>query len=160
MPQLEQIHTFTSQIFWLFVCLGVVYFFLSKLAVPKLSKVIESRETAIASDVNAAEHFKNTAQQVNGEFEARTASSRADAFTITTEATKRGIALYEKNMNETDAQLKKDIEASEKEVNLAKEKAIAELNANILAYVNEIVEKVAGIKIEKAKVEKLLKTGS
>ena len=142
------------------MALGVVYFFMAKFAVPRLSGIVQSRDTAIASDVNAAEHFKNLATSANAEFDKRAANTRAQAFSVVGEASKDATALYERGIADTEADLKKHIEASEKEISIAKDKTLKELNTNISAYVNEVVEKIADIKLEKTQVEKLLKTGS
>jgi F-type H+-transporting ATPase subunit b len=155
-PQLEQIDTFFAQIFWLFVCFGVVFLFISKFAAPKLGGVIELRENTISSDINSAESFKNSAVQVNSEFEKRSAESKAEAFNLISTAAKNANALYDKGISHAEAELKKQVESSEKDINISKGKAEAELAKNTEAYVNEIVSKLTGGKNEKKSVEKIV----
>ena len=56
MPQIEQIaSTYASQIFWLLVTFGALYFFVGKLMVPKIQATVEARDQRIAADLQAAE---------------------------------------------------------------------------------------------------------
>ncbi len=156
MPQLEQINTFAAQIFWLFVCFGIVYFFVSKFAAPKLGGIIELRENTIASDVNAAESFKNDAVSINSEFEKKSAASRAEAMSIISAASKSANSLYDKGISDTEGELKKHIDASEKDINNSKDAAAAELTKNTITYVEEIVTKLSGAKAKKETIEKIV----
>ena len=55
MPQIEQIaSTYASQIFWLLVTFGALYFFVGKLMVPKIQATVDARDTRVASDLAAA----------------------------------------------------------------------------------------------------------
>jgi F-type H+-transporting ATPase subunit b len=157
MPQIDQIDTFLSQIFWLFVAFGIIYFFVSRSVAPNLSKVIENRENAIKSDLNSAESLKDTAVKANSELDKKYFNAKGEAFTVISAASKDATKFYDKGIADAEAELKKHIELAEKEINLAKGNAVIELNKNIPAYVEEIVGKVSGLKADKQAVEKLIK---
>src|SRR3989338_9613617 len=57
MPQLD-FSTFPNQIFWLVVTLLVIYFVLSRIALPRIGGVLAQRDGAITSDLSAAEELK------------------------------------------------------------------------------------------------------
>ncbi len=157
MPQIDQIDTFASQIFWLFVCFGVIYFFMARMVTPKLGGVIETRNNTIATNISDAERMKDDAVKAAAQHSSSANDTKGQAFAITQQANKEANAIYDKGLAETDNELKKHIEASEKEINMAKDKAMNELSSNVSAYVEEIVTKVAGMKADKASVDKIVK---
>jgi F-type H+-transporting ATPase subunit b len=61
LPQLD-IQTYPSQIFWLIVSFIVLYFLVSKIAVPRISDVLEERQERIADDLDKAETLNREAQ--------------------------------------------------------------------------------------------------
>jgi F-type H+-transporting ATPase subunit b len=145
MPQLEQIYTYTSQIFWILVSFGVIYLFLSRFVVPRLGGVIELRENTISSNVDKARNLKDEAVATENEFELRSATSRSNGFNIISKGSTHANALYDKGISDTDAELKKFIETSEREINSYKEVAARELEKNVPDLVQEIVSRIAGI---------------
>ena len=54
MPQLD-ITTFSNQIFWLVVALVVLYYVMSRVALPRVASVLADRRGAITADIAAAE---------------------------------------------------------------------------------------------------------
>lgn len=56
MPQFE-ISTFSSQLFWFFICWGIVFVYLWKILVPKMSKKLSDREHKIKSILAEATSF-------------------------------------------------------------------------------------------------------
>lgn len=56
MPQFE-ISTFSSQLFWFFVCWGIVFVYLWKFLVPRMSAKLSEREQKIKSILSEATSF-------------------------------------------------------------------------------------------------------
>ena len=55
MPQISQIAaTYASQIFWLLITFGILYFGIGKMMVPRVTGVMDLRERQIADDLAAA----------------------------------------------------------------------------------------------------------
>ena len=61
MPQLD-FSTFPNQIFWLVVTLIVIYFLMSRIALPRIASVLAERHGAIQNDLDKAEEMKVKAQ--------------------------------------------------------------------------------------------------
>ena len=57
MPQLD-IGTFSNQIFWLVITLVIIYFVLSRIALPRIASVLSDRQMTISSDIAKAEELK------------------------------------------------------------------------------------------------------
>ena len=64
MPQIEQLAaTYASQIFWLLVFFGVVFFVIGRGAVPKVLSTMDGRDKQIADDLAAAEAARAAAER-------------------------------------------------------------------------------------------------
>ena len=64
-PPFDATH-FPSQILWLAITFGVFYFLVSKMIAPRISGIIEARESRIASDLAEASRMKNEADAAVG----------------------------------------------------------------------------------------------
>lgn len=51
MPQLD-ISNFSSQIFWFLLCFVFLYFYLNKIIIPRIDKIISNRKKIIEDDTN------------------------------------------------------------------------------------------------------------
>lgn len=85
MPQLD-FSTFPNQIFWLVVTLVVIYFVLSRIALPRIAAVLAERQGTITNDIAAAEELKQKAGEAEAAYEKALADARAEAGRIAAEA--------------------------------------------------------------------------
>jgi F-type H+-transporting ATPase subunit b len=100
MPQLDT-STFASQLFWLVVCFLALYFILSYIALPKISKVLETREQTIEGKINKASLYREQAEDLLNEYEATLAKAREEAhlyYKSSASAISADIALKEKDI--------------------------------------------------------------
>ncbi len=81
LPQLD-FTTWPSQIFWLGVALVVLYQLMAKIALPRISSVIEERADAIADDLDRADEFRRKAEEAEAAYERALADARARARDI------------------------------------------------------------------------------
>ena len=60
MPQIEQLpFIFTSQLFWLLVVFGIIFFGIGRGMLPKIQSTVEVREKKIAGDLAAAQQARD-----------------------------------------------------------------------------------------------------
>lgn len=129
MPQLD-VTTFSNQIFWLVVAMVVLYFVMSRVALPRVASVLADRRSAITADIAAAEEYKLKAQEAEEAFKKAEADARAEAARIV-EAAK---AEMQEALN---AQIAKaDAEIASKSAE--SEKRIREITANAVEMVSEV----------------------
>lgn len=119
MPQLD-FSTFPNQIFWLVVALVVLYFILSRVAMPRIGSVLAERTGTITNDIAAAETYKQQA---------------ADAE-----------AAYHKALDDARAAAAKVIEESRAEIQAELDVAIAKADAEIAARTAESEARIAEIR--------------
>jgi len=85
MPQLD-FATFPNQIFWLVVSIVVLYFIVSKVALPRIGSVIEDRHNAVSKDIEQAADFKRKAEEAEAAYKAALTEARSQAMRIAGEA--------------------------------------------------------------------------
>ena len=81
MPQLD-FSTFPNQIFWLVVTLIVIYFLMSRIALPRIASVLAERHGAIQSDLDKAEEMKAKAVEAEAAYNQALVDARAEAQAI------------------------------------------------------------------------------
>ena len=121
-----------NQVFWLVITLVVIFFVLSRIALPRIASVLAERQGTITNDIAAAEEFKRQATEAEKAYDKALADARAEA---------QGIA--QKTREEIKVQLDEAIAEADRVI-VAKaaesEKAIAEIRASALENI-EIVTK-------------------
>ncbi|MEM7668123.1 MAG: F0F1 ATP synthase subunit B' [Pseudomonadota bacterium] len=134
LPQLD-FNTFPSQIFWLVVCLVVLYFLMTKIALPRIATVLEERADAIADDLDTAEEFKQKALAAEEAYEEALKEARSKAQEIAA-ATRASI---QKDLDAAMAKADAEIAARTAEG----EKRIAEIRDSALAAVDQVANDTA-----------------
>src|SRR3546814_17625093 len=90
MPQLQQIaETYASQLFWLLLVFGILYFGIARAMLPKVGRVIQSREAKIAGDLAEAQSAQTRASEAQTVQAATLAKAREEAQGIVGAATAR-----------------------------------------------------------------------
>ena len=139
MPQLD-FSTF-NQIFWLLVTLVVIYFVLSRIALPRIAAVLAERQGAITNDLTAAEDLKRQAVEAEEAYNKALADARAEAQKIVAEAKGEIQAELDVQIAKADAEIAAKAAESEK--------AIAEIRATAMQNV-ELVAKDTAAEIVRA----------
>lgn len=81
MPQLD-FSTFPNQIFWLAVSLVIIYFMLTRIALPRIGSILAERQGTISNDIAAAEELKQQAVAAEAAYEQALRDARAEANQI------------------------------------------------------------------------------
>lgn len=134
MPQLD-FSTFGNQIFWLMVTLVVIYFVLSRIALPRIAAVLAERQGTITNDLAAAEDLKVKATEAEEAYNKALADARAEAQTIIAQAK------AEIQADLDDATAKADAEIATKLVE--SEKKIAEIREGAMQSVKDVAKDTA-----------------
>lgn len=135
MPQLD-FSTWPNQIFWLLVTLVVIYFVLSKIALPRIGAVLADRKSTITNDLAAAEELKQRAVAAEKAYNDALATARTEAAKIVAQAK----AEIQKDLDAATA--KADVEIAAKAAE--SEKTIAAIRDGAAAAVSEVARDVAG----------------
>ena len=85
MPQLNP-EFFISQLFWLVVTFSFLLFFLWKISLPRISKVLEKRENKINNDIEIAKKLQAEAELIQNEIDRQLSKARDQANNIINES--------------------------------------------------------------------------
>ncbi len=121
-----------NQIFWLVVTLVVIFFILSRIALPRIAAVLAERQGAITNDLATAEDLKAKAVEAEEAYNKALADARVEAQNIIA-ATKAEIKA---ELDEATAKADAEIAAKAAEG----EKVIAEIRANALESIKEVAK--------------------
>lgn len=152
-PQLNA-KTYPSQLFWLFVSFAVLYVLMSKLALPKVGAVLDARQSHKEGDLKRAAQLQEEATKVKAAYEAAIAKAQAEAQEAQAAAEQEvSEKIAAENAKFTEA-ARKRVATAEQNIAHAKDDAVASL-ADISADVAaEMVNKIAGVQINKAEAKK------
>ncbi|MBH68720.1 MAG: F0F1 ATP synthase subunit B' [Rhodospirillaceae bacterium] len=160
LPQLD-IGTYASQIFWLIVSFIVLYFLISKFAIPRIAEVLEERQERIADDLDKAETLKKEAYQVRIEYEKALTTARERAQEATRlaqeEIAKRGAEVEAAAQEKVTVML----DEAEKRISAVRTGAVTESEDTVekveqsvaREVVANAVEKLIGVQVSTSDVE-------
>jgi len=134
MPQLD-FSTFSNQIFWLVITLVVIYFVLSRIALPRIGGALADRAGTITNDLAEAEDLKSRALEAEQAYEKALADARAEAQNI-------NVAMRAEIQGQIDEELAKaDAEISARTEEAAA--ALAEIRSSAKANVKTVAKATA-----------------
>ena len=134
MPQLCG-EWFGNQIFWLVVTLVVLFFVLSRIALPRIAAILAERQGTITNDLAAAEDLKVRAEEAEMAYQKALADARAEAQNIVTAAK----ADIQPDLDKATAKADAEISAKAAEG----EKKIAEIRAGALESITDVAKDTA-----------------
>jgi len=145
MPQIAQIaETYSSQIFWLLLTFGFVFFVVGRGMVPKIQATVDARDSRISADLAAAKASFAKADELEEDWRANENASRAAAQAVIAEAKATGAKASESQLHEADAVIAAHIAAAEAKVDAARVNALTDIEAIAADAAAEMVLRVAG----------------
>lgn len=146
MPQFD-LHRFPSQIFWLGVTFLVLYWVMSKVALPRIGEVLEARANRIGGDLDRAAALKSEADQIRAAYEKALGESRTKAQEVG-RATEATLAKEAADRQATlGNELAGRVRAAEDRIAAAKKAAMANLAGVAAEAATMAVERVSGLKV-------------
>jgi F-type H+-transporting ATPase subunit b len=133
--------TFGPQLFWLAVMFGLLYYLMSRVALPRVGKILEDRANTISKDLDAAASMQKKAQDASASYDQALAKAKANAQAIAD-------AARQKAAQESDAK-RKQIEADLAAKLAAAEATIADTKAKAMTSVEGIASDAASAIIQR-----------
>lgn len=143
LPQLDP-STFAPQVVWLIISFAVLYFLMTKVALPRVTGVLEERQNRIDGTLEKAEAMRNQAQTAADAYEASLAAARQAAQAILAEARDRIAADAAARQSELGERLTGEIAAAETRILQAKHEAMADLRKLAADVAEEASRKLTG----------------
>lgn len=141
MPQFEQIEVFSSLIFWSILSFGLLFFLLTRYAFPPILEALEERAKKIRGEISDAENLKKEAESLKEQLEAEMRSAHEKAETIVQMATDAAKKIQNTTVQETLTKVKQLQKEAEQEIQVAKNKLLAEIRSYTAALTIASTEK-------------------
>lgn len=139
-----QTETYGSQLFWLAVTFGVLYWAMSKLIVPRLTTIVEGRNARIAKDLEAAGKAKAQVDEAVAAYEAAMAEARANATATAQKARDEMAAKTDETRKSLEADLAKKLAKAEAAIARRRTEAMGEVKGIAMDAAAAIVAQLAG----------------
>ena len=156
MPQLD-FTTFLPQLFWLFISLSVLYLMLSKIALPRISDVIEERKDTITDDLDEAKSLSSKAHNVVEDLRIKLNEAKIQSQKNLMDERQRNLEKISLKRKEFEDKVSKDILSSESKINKSKSSALVDISSVAEDIAEEMLNNLFVKKVEKKDLSKFSK---
>ncbi len=146
MPQFDLTQVL-PQILWLALVFGVLYLIVSWL-LPRVDRVVETRQQRIAADLRSAEAARAEADQAASGGSTAMADARARALAVTGKARDAASEAMGRRLAEVDETLRMQADAAAASLATTRAAAAAELDQLSAEATVDLVKRVAGIELD------------
>ena len=157
MPQLNP-EFFLSQLFWLTVFFSFLLIFLWRVSLPRISLVLEKRQSKIDENLSSAKELQEQAQEIESKINNEISKAKQDAD----ENIKKAISSLQSDVSTKLSALDKELEIkisnSEKEILRSKESQMKNIDSEIANITKITVSKITNLDISNAEIEQAIKT--
>ena len=143
MPQFDPT-TFSPQIVWLIISFAILYWFMARVALPRISDVLDTRQERIDGDLERAEELKSQAQALADAHDQAIAEARSQAQEVVREARERMGEEAARRHAEVSERLGRQIAESEARILQSKEQALGNLQEVVAEVARSAAERLVG----------------
>lgn len=145
--------TFSSQLLWLVLSFGLLYLLMSRVALPRIGRILEERHDRIADDLEEAAKHKAESEAAQASYEKALAEARAKANAIAGETRNRLAADSEANRKALEAGLADKLATAEQSIASTKTEALTHVRGIAVDATHAIVSTLIGTSPAQADVE-------
>jgi F-type H+-transporting ATPase subunit b len=150
MPQITQLpFIFFSQLFWLLLVFGIIFFGAGRGMLPKIQSTVDAREKKIAEDLERAQVARAKADETEAAWRARMDAARAEAAQLSQEARQASAKDTEAKVKKAADKISLKAEAAEAKIRDAVTAARAEIEAVAAEAAQDMVQRLIGVTIDK-----------
>jgi F-type H+-transporting ATPase subunit b len=139
-----QSQTFASQLVWLVIAFVLLYALMAKWALPRVGRIIESRQKRIADDLADAERLKVQSDEAVAAYEKALADARARAQAIANETREQQQAAADATRKTLEGELNVKLAEAEKSIAATKQAAMANVRAIAEDAARAIIKRLIG----------------
>ncbi len=159
MPQLN-LEDFAPQLIWLAIIFVLFYVALSRLALPRIEKVLKDRKAKLGGDLQAARDAQHGADKEAERYESEIAAAKAKGHTAIRASREKLDAELGEKRRILDGQLAEKTAETEKTVKSFLERAAGEMESITSSVVSDIVKELAGAEVSEKEVRAALRQSS
>jgi len=142
-----------SQIFWLVVTFGILYFALSRFILPRLGSGLTERSDRIADDLDAASRMQQEAEAAEAQYQTSLADARAKAHKINATTKSSVDAEIASEVETAEAEFARQSSAAEARIAKIRSEALRNVDQIAADTASEIVSKLSGMTVTAARAK-------
>lgn len=146
MPQME-FADYVPQIVWLILTFLVLYGLMSKLALPRITDILESRQRRLDQDIEMTEKLRDEAKAALAEYDEAITSAKVEAEMIIVKARESIQNEREQRILELNRRMETLVAESDARIHEAMEQAIEGQVEAAIEPARAVTEKLTGLKI-------------
>jgi F-type H+-transporting ATPase subunit b len=155
LPQLNT-HTYTPQLFWLAVTFLLLFILMKRVALPRISEVIEERKDRVQRDLAAAERLKGETDKALANYEKALADARSSASGIARETRDRLTAEVDAERKAVEDKLARKLTDAEASITATKQKALTSVRDIAAETAELIVSKLSSLPVTKDEIARAI----
>jgi len=155
MPQLNP-ECWISQIFWLTITFGILYFVLSKFILPKISTNLEFRKSQIVENIEAAEKQREESELKIAEYEKIVQNSKDEAKNYFKKAREKLFKNISVKKDSLDKELNLEIKKAEAEIQELRNKAPEKINKIAIEASKDILQQLIGEEVNSSSISAIV----
>ncbi len=159
MPQLDP-NSLAGQLLWLTITFVIFYLVMARVALPRVSEVLETRQNRIAYDLETATSLKGEAENILAEYEASMAKAHAESQALLAQAAQERGAEAARRQEELGARIAAQLGDAETRIDEARRAAMANIGDIAGDVALNATAKLIGIEPDDAAVKAALEAAS
>jgi F-type H+-transporting ATPase subunit b len=141
----------------LLIFFGITFFVIGRGMVPRVMATVEARDAQIASDLAAAQAARDAADREEEAWRARENDNRAAAQAVIAKAKADAATRSEARLAETQSVIDARLAEAEARIGATRDAAMAEIETVAAEAAQDIVQRLAGMKVAKPAASKAVK---
>ena len=154
LPQLDA-STYPSQVLWLVVAFAILYFFMSKVSLPKIAETMHDRKTRIASDLKKAELLRKEAADTESDFTSLLKTANLTASNLINQSREIAAKNESKQIAKLDENFAKQLKEAELRLGVAKDKFQGEIIPLVSSVAKAATKKLINVDVDSSKAEEV-----
>jgi F-type H+-transporting ATPase subunit b len=149
---------FPSQLLWLAISFGALYWLMSRIALPRIESILADRQAAIARDLDEASQLQAKADAAAANYEQALADAKEKAQNLARATHETLAAQADEKRRTLESDLQAKLAAAEAQISTTKTKAMTNVADIARAATASIVEKILGRPADRDVVDKAVET--
>ncbi|MEM6615310.1 MAG: F0F1 ATP synthase subunit B [Pseudomonadota bacterium] len=150
--------TFPSQLLWLALSFGVLYYLMSSTIIPRIGGIIEDRRSRIANDLAEADRLRAETDDAIAAYEQELAEAKQKASAIAQKTRDQINAELDEKRAEIDADLAEKAATAAKRIAETRSEAMAEVGGIASDTASAVVEAILGKAPDKSALDAAVKS--
>ena len=147
LPQLDATR-FAPQLIWLAITFGALYLLMSRVALPRVAEVLETRADHINDDLRRAEEARGEAEAVMQAYEKALVDARSKARAAALEASEAAKAISEERQREVGRTLQEEAVVAEGRIAEAKAAAMGNVRSVAAEVAIAATKRIGGFEVD------------